>query len=92
MQPKPTTTTIDTARFAVLIGSSAQLVYRTLTEAPEKLPVQPIQLGRRLRWPVVPVARLTGLPVEFVASDCEPTIEALAAAVALHATGHSDAG
>ena len=87
----PTSTTIDTARFAALVGSSPQLIYRTLAEAPEKLPVQPIQLGRRLRWPVAPVARLTGLPVEFVASGCEPTIEALAAALTSHPTGHSDA-
>jgi predicted DNA-binding transcriptional regulator AlpA len=59
-------TTINTRRLARLTGASERLIYRQLHADPERLPIQPIRLGARLRWPVAAVVRLTGLPVEAI--------------------------
>jgi predicted DNA-binding transcriptional regulator AlpA len=85
------TTTITTDRFAQLIGCSPQLVYRRLEEAPDELPVQPIRMGRRYRWPVAKVARLLGVTPEFVVNGCADDLDALAAAVAPPPTPDEDA-
>jgi hypothetical protein len=55
------TTTINTDRFAYLIGCSPQLIYRQLESHPDELPVTPIALGRRYRWPTAKVAQALGL-------------------------------
>ena len=34
-----------------------------------RLPVEPLQLGRRLRWPTLEIARAVGLPAELVHPD-----------------------
>jgi hypothetical protein len=61
-----TQTTIPTERFAALQGASRQLIYRRAKEAPDELLVQPIRLGRSLRWSVAQVARATGWSVDFI--------------------------
>jgi hypothetical protein len=80
--PYSRTTTIPTERFAALIGCSPQLVYRRLEEAPGELPVTPIRLGRRYRWPTGKVAQVLGLTPEFVVNGCADDLDALATAVA----------
>jgi hypothetical protein len=65
----PIPATISTDRLAELIDCSPQLIYRRLAEAPDELPVRPIRLGRRLRWPTQLVAQVLGLDPAQVADN-----------------------
>jgi len=42
--------TLDTAQAAELLGVSADLLWKLVRTEPESLPVQPLKLGRCLRW------------------------------------------
>jgi len=49
---------------AIAPVASPQLLYRAIGTG--ELPVEPLTLGRRYRWPTVPVAQSVGLPTEIV--------------------------
>jgi hypothetical protein len=85
-------TTINTYRLAELIGCSAQLIYRQLETHPEELPVQPITLGRRYRWPTIKVAQALGLTPEFVVNGCAHDLDAVSAGAASPEVDDGDVG
>jgi hypothetical protein len=55
--------TLSTAQTAELWGCSAERLYAKVGTG--TLPVEPLVLGRRYRWPTVPVAEAVGLPTEL---------------------------
>ncbi|HEX8771271.1 MAG TPA: hypothetical protein VF711_10940 [Acidimicrobiales bacterium] len=56
--------TVATSQVAVWWGCSSELLQREVRGG--ELPVEPLHLGRRLRWPTAAVAMAAGLPVEVV--------------------------
>jgi hypothetical protein len=62
-------TTISTADAADLLGSSPDLLQRERGSG--SLPVEPLRLGRRLRWPTVLVAEAAGLPYRLIEVGAE---------------------
>jgi hypothetical protein len=59
--------TLSTDEAAALLGC-----HRALLQAERgkgTLPVEPLQLGHRLRWPTLAVAQALGLPAEIVHGD-----------------------
>lgn len=56
--------TLSTAQTAELWGCSAERLYAELGRG--TLPVEPLSLGRRYRWPTIRVADALGLPVDIV--------------------------
>lgn len=59
--------TLSTDEAAALLGC-----HRALLQAERgkgTLPVEPLQLGSRLRWPTLAVAQAVGLPAEVVHGD-----------------------
>lgn len=59
--------TLSTAQTAELWGCSAERLYAELGRG--TLPVEPLALGRRYRWPTIRVAEVLGLTVEVVHGD-----------------------
>jgi hypothetical protein len=59
--------TLSTAETAELWGCSAERLYAELGRG--TLPVEPLALGRRYRWPTIRVAEVLGLTVEVVYGD-----------------------
>ena len=64
-QPFPPT--LSTAQTAELWGCSPERLYAEMGRG--TLPVEPLALGRRYRWPTIRVAEALGLPVELVHGD-----------------------
>lgn len=60
---RPYGPTMSTAETAQLWGCSCELLQRRAKSG--ELPVRPLVLGNRLRWPTVLVAEALGLPVEM---------------------------
>lgn len=56
--------TMSTPQAAALFGCSEVRLQNERGKG--TLPVEPLQLGRRLRWPTVQVARALGLPYEVI--------------------------
>ena len=56
--------TLSTAQTAQLWGCSPERLYAELGRG--TLPVEPLALGRRYRWPTLRVAEALALPVEIV--------------------------
>jgi hypothetical protein len=61
---KPCPPTLSTEQVADIWGYSSQRLYAEIGTG--ALPVEPLTLGRRYRWPTVPVAQAVGLPTEVV--------------------------
>lgn len=59
--------TVGTEGAAELLGSSVDTLQRLAGSG--QLPVEPLRVGSRLRWPVARIAEALGLPVEFVEED-----------------------
>jgi hypothetical protein len=64
---RPYPPTLSTAETAHLWGCSAERLYAELGTG--SLPVEPLALGRRYRWPTMQVAQVLGLPTEVVHRD-----------------------
>jgi hypothetical protein len=64
--------TVDTHKAAVLLGISKDLLYELQRRG--EAPVEPLRLGRRLRWPTARLLDLIGLEC-FAAPELEPTGE-----------------
>jgi hypothetical protein len=64
---KPYPPTLSTEQAAEIWGYSSQRLYAEIGTG--ALPVEPLTLGRRYRWPTVPVAQAVGLPTEVVHQD-----------------------
>ena len=56
--------TLSTAQVAELWGCSPERLYAEMGRG--TLPIEPLALGRRYRWPTIHVADALGLPVEIV--------------------------
>jgi hypothetical protein len=56
--------TLSTAQTAQLWGCSPERLYAELGRG--TLPVEPLALGKRYRWPTLRVAEALSLPVEIV--------------------------
>lgn len=64
--------TLSTVEAAALLGVDRQtLIHRRGTG---KLPVEPLTLGAKLRWPTMAIAQALGLPVEIVGGDDATTL------------------
>jgi hypothetical protein len=66
--------TLSTDEAAALLGC-----HRALLQAERgkgTLPVEPLQLGNRLRWPTLAVAEAVGLPAEVVHGDSDAARDA----------------
>lgn len=61
---RPYPPTLSTAETAELWGCSPERLYAERDRG--TLPVEPLALGRRYRWPTLRVAEALGLPVEIV--------------------------
>lgn len=61
---RPYPPTLSTAQTAELWGCSPERLYAEMGRG--TLPIEPLALGRRYRWPTIHVADALGLPVEVV--------------------------
>jgi hypothetical protein len=61
---RPYPPTLSTSETAELWGCSPERLYAERTRG--TLPVEPLTLGHRYRWPTISVAEALGLPVEIV--------------------------
>jgi hypothetical protein len=61
---KPYPPTLSTEQAADIWGYSSQRLYAEIGTG--ALPVEPLTLGRRYRWPTLPVAQAVGLPTEVI--------------------------
>jgi hypothetical protein len=68
---RPFPPTLSTAQTAELWGCSPERLYAELGRG--TLPVEPLALGRRYRWPTLRVAEALGLPVEITHAERTPT-------------------
>lgn len=59
--------TLSTAEAAEFLGCSAQRLQAE--RGTGRLPIEPLTLGRRLRWPTLDVARAVGLDAELIHPD-----------------------
>jgi len=73
--------TLSTRQAAEVLGVSVDHLYDVRRESPADLPVQPIELGRALRWPTAPLLRALGVE--------PPRVEAPAVAGASPSTTHA---
>jgi hypothetical protein len=64
---RPSPPTLSSDQTAEIWGCSPQRLYAEVGTG--TLPVEPLALGRRYRWPTVPVAQAVGLPIEIVHQD-----------------------
>ncbi len=61
--------TVNTETAARWLSCTPELLQRE--RGTGRLPVEPIALGRRLRWPTFALAAAAGLPVEITPPDAE---------------------
>jgi len=61
--------TMSTDGAAKMLGTTAELLRRE--RGTGRLPVEPLTLGSRLRWPTALLAAAVGLPVEIVFPDAD---------------------
>lgn len=59
--------TLSSAQAARFLGTTAEQLQAQ--RGTGRLPVEPLRLGRRLRWPTLEVARAVGLDAELVQPD-----------------------
>ena len=63
--------TMSTAEAAELLGCSAERLQQQRGKG--TLPLEPLQLGRRLRWPTLKVAEALGVAVDPQSAQLSPT-------------------